>query len=95
MPHTNEALLPFGLPVPGRKVVVNAHAMRYAPTLAVWRAGHWLQRAARRMDAWLAVRAKARDDARCLQAMSERELLDIGIHPAHIQPAASARDWTT
>lgn len=73
---------------------MHAYALRYAPAVVVWKAGHWLLRAARRLDAWLAARAKARDDARCLQAMSDRELLDIGIDPARIHPAPGARDWT-
>jgi uncharacterized protein YjiS (DUF1127 family) len=73
---------------------MHTYALRHAPAVAVWKAGHWLLRSAHRMDAWLAARAKARDDDRCLQAMSDRELLDIGIDPARIHPAPWPRDWT-
>jgi uncharacterized protein YjiS (DUF1127 family) len=73
---------------------MHAYALRHAPAVVVWKTGQWLLRAARRLDGWLAARAKARDDARCLQAMSDRELLDIGIDPARIHPVTPARDWT-
>jgi hypothetical protein len=46
------------------------------------------------MDAWLAARAKAREDAYSREAMSDRELLDIGIDPARIRPAPWTKDWT-
>jgi uncharacterized protein YjiS (DUF1127 family) len=72
---------------------VHSYALRYPSALVVWKAGQWLQWAARRMDAWLAARAKARDDAQCLQAMSERELRDIGIDPARVR-APWTGDWT-
>ena len=73
---------------------MQTYALRYAPSVVVWKAGHWLLRTARRLDAWLAARAKARDDARCLQAMSDRELRDIGIDPARVHGAPRSRDWT-
>ena len=69
-------------------------SLRYPPAVFVWKAGKWLQRCARGMDAWLAARAKARDDALSLEAMSDRELLDIGIDPARIHPVPWTRDWT-
>jgi hypothetical protein len=73
---------------------MHAYALRHAPAVFIFKAGHWLQRSARRMDAWLAARAKARDDAQSLEAMSDRELLDIGIDPARVHPVPWPKDWT-
>ena len=73
---------------------MSAYAIRYAPAAFVWKAGTWLQRCARSMDAWLAARAKARDDAQSLEAMTDRELLDIGLDPGRIRPAPWVKDWT-
>ena len=73
---------------------MQAYALRYAPAVFVWKAGHWLQRCARRADAWMAARAKAREDALALEAMSDRELLDIGIDPARVHHVPPQRDWT-
>jgi uncharacterized protein YjiS (DUF1127 family) len=73
---------------------MHAYAMRHVPAALVFRAGTWLQRSARRMDAWLAARGKAREDSGSLDAMSDRELRDIGIDPARTHPAPWTRDWT-
>jgi uncharacterized protein YjiS (DUF1127 family) len=73
---------------------MHAYALRHTPAVVVFRTGMWLQRAARRMDAWLAARAKGREDAQALEAMTERELRDIGIDPARIHPAPWVKDWT-
>jgi uncharacterized protein YjiS (DUF1127 family) len=70
-----------------------AHALHYAPALLIFRTGAWLQRAARRMDAWLGARAKSRADALALEAMTDRELRDIGIDPARVHPMPWTRDW--
>ena len=72
---------------------LRAHGRR-APAVYVWKAGNWLQRTARRMDAWLAARAKAREDAQSLEAMTDRELLDIGVDPARVHPAPWVKDWS-
>lgn len=55
-----------------------------------------LGRAAERLDAWFAARAKARADGIALLAMSERELKDIGIDPGRIGagPETWRRDWS-
>ena len=68
--------------------------VRHAPAVFLWKAGQWLQRSARRMDAWLVARAKAREDTQSLEAMTDRELLDIGIDPARVHPAPWAKDWS-
>ena len=73
---------------------MHAYALRHAPAVVVWKAGVLLQRTARRLDAWLAARSKAREDAQSLEAMTDRELRDIGIDPARIHPAPWAKDWT-
>ena len=73
---------------------MHAHALHHAPAAFVFRAGGWLQRAARRLDTWLGARAKAREDAQALDAMTDRELRDIGIDPARVHPVQWARDWT-
>ncbi|MFO1303280.1 MAG: hypothetical protein U1F54_06080 [Burkholderiales bacterium] len=68
---------------------------RHAPAAAiVAQLGLWLVRSSRVLDAWLASRAKGRDDSLALEAMSERELRDIGIDPARIRPADWSRDWS-
>ena len=74
---------------------MNAYVMRHAPAAFMFKAGTWLQVAARKMDAWLAARAKAREDGLALEAMSDRELRDIGIDPARVHPMPMTRDWTT
>lgn len=65
--------------------------------LAQWLAGAAvaLGRIGLQLDGWFAAQAKARDDSTALQAMSERELRDIGLDPARVglQPAAWNRDW--
>lgn len=73
---------------------MHAYAMRHAPAAFIWKAGKWLQHSARRMDAWLAARAKSREDSQSLDAMSDRELRDIGIDPARVHPAPWVTDWT-
>lgn len=70
-----------------------AHAVHHAPAVVIFRAGTWLRRAARRIDAWLGARAKARDDALALEGMTDRELRDIGIDPARIHPVSWNKDW--
>jgi uncharacterized protein YjiS (DUF1127 family) len=72
---------------------VNAFARRYAPAAFLWKAGTWLQLAARALDIWLAARAKSRDDALALESMSDRELRDIGLDPGRINNARWERDW--
>ena len=67
---------------------------RNAPAAAlIAQLGLWLIRASRTLDAWLAARAKARDDSLALEAMSERELRDIGIDPGRVRSAEWSRDW--
>ena len=73
---------------------MHTYALRHAPALFIFKAGHSLQRWARRMDVWLAARARAREDAQSLEAMTDRELLDIGIDPARVHPMPWAKDWT-
>lgn len=55
-----------------------------------------LRASAERLDAWLASRKQAGVDSVTLEGMNERELRDIGIHPAHIgvQPDRWTRDWS-
>ena len=43
-----------------------------------------LRAIAARVDAWITARNKAADDRRQLAGMSERELLDIGLHPGAV-----------
>jgi uncharacterized protein YjiS (DUF1127 family) len=43
-----------------------------------------LRAIAMRVDAWITARNKAADDRRQLAGMSERELLDIGLHPGAV-----------
>ena len=73
---------------------MHAHSLRHAPAVFFYRTGTWLQRSARRMDAWLAARAKAREDAQSLAAMTDRELIDIGLDPARTHPAPWTKDWS-
>jgi len=73
---------------------MHAYALRHAPAIFIWKAGGWLQRTARGMDAWLAARGKVREDAQSLEGMTDRELRDIGIDPARVHPAPWVRDWT-
>ena len=73
---------------------MHAYAMRHSAAAFIWKAGTWLQHYARRMDAWLAARAKSREDSQALDAMNDRELRDIGIDPGRIHPAPWVRDWT-
>ena len=63
---------------------MHAYARRYAPAAFLWKAGTWLHVSARALDAWLAARAKAREDARALESMSDRELRDIGLSRSQI-----------
>jgi len=72
---------------------MHAHATRRAPSALLWRAGTWLHLWARALDRWLAARDKARDDAYALEAMSDRELRDIGLDPGRINNAQWPRDW--
>jgi uncharacterized protein YjiS (DUF1127 family) len=46
--------------------------------------------AASRLDARIAARRKAREDAHALATMSERELRDIGLHEASLPRTANA-----
>lgn len=66
---------------------------RTAPAAFMAGLGLWLIRTSRTLDAWLARRAKSRDDSAALDAMSERELRDIGLDPARARPAEWTRDW--
>ncbi|MFO1311138.1 MAG: hypothetical protein U1F41_03635 [Burkholderiales bacterium] len=73
---------------------MSATLARNAPAAALIAGlGLWLVRTSRTLDAWLASRAKARDDSLALESMSERELRDIGIDPGRIRPAEWTRDW--
>jgi uncharacterized protein YjiS (DUF1127 family) len=72
---------------------MHAYARRYASAAFLWKAGTWLHGSARALDSWLAARAKAHDDAHALEAMSERELRDIGLDPGRINNAQWPRDW--
>jgi uncharacterized protein YjiS (DUF1127 family) len=51
-----------------------------------------LRAIAARADAWIAARNKAADDRRLLAGMSERELLDIGLHPGAV-PRNGEAGW--
>jgi uncharacterized protein YjiS (DUF1127 family) len=72
---------------------MHAYARRHAPAAFLWKAGTWLHLSARALDSWLGARAKARDDAQTLEAMSDRELRDIGLDPGRINNAQWPRDW--
>ena len=72
---------------------MHAYARRYAPAAFLWKAGTWLHVSARALDAWLAARAKSREDALALESMSDRELRDIGLDPGRINNAPWERDW--
>jgi uncharacterized protein YjiS (DUF1127 family) len=48
-----------------------------------------LRALALRLDAWLGARKRADEDRQALDAMSDRELKDIGIPRASVSPAAS------
>ncbi|CAG1005014.1 hypothetical protein BURK1_03164 [Burkholderiales bacterium] len=48
----------------------------------------WLRAMALRVDAWLGARKRAAEDLDALAAMSDRDLLDIGIDRASIHAAA-------
>lgn len=74
---------------------MHAYITRNVPAAFMSALCGWLARSAQRMDAWLVARAKARDDSLLLDAMSERELRDIGIDPARVHPAPWTRDWPT
>ena len=65
----------------------------HASAAFLWKAGTWLHRSSHALESWLAARAKARDDAHALEAMSERELRDIGLDPGRINNAQWPRDW--
>jgi uncharacterized protein YjiS (DUF1127 family) len=62
---------------PGRTA---ASATALSATIAAW---------ARRLDAWLAQRARAARDREVLADMSERELKDIGLSRGFVDDAAS------
>jgi len=72
---------------------MQAYARRHAPAALLWKAGTWLHLSARLLDGWLAARAKSLDDARALEAMSDRELRDIGLDPRRINNAQWVEDW--
>ena len=72
---------------------MHAYARRHAPAAFLWKAGTWLHLSARLLDGWLAARAKSLDDARALEAMSDRELRDIGLDPRRINNAQWVEDW--
>ena len=63
---------------------MTSYIARHAPAAVVAIAGDALLAVARRLDAWLAARARAIDDSEALAAMSARELRDIGLDPARI-----------
>ena len=73
---------------------MHACSIRHAPAVVIWNFGSWLQQSAHRIDAWLAARAKSREDSLALEAMTDRELRDIGIDPARVNPVPWTRDWT-
>ena len=75
---------------------MNTHVSRYSMLLPRSRAGLWLAAGAQafrafatRVDAWLALRRGAAEDFDVLARMSDRELNDIGIGRASIEPIAS------
>jgi len=72
---------------------VHAYITRNVPAAFMSSLSGWLARSGQRMDAWLAARAKARDDSLLLEAMSDRELRDIGIDPGRVHSAPWTRDW--
>lgn len=63
---------------------MTSYVARHAPAAALALAGRALLEVARRLDEWLAARAKSIEDSEALAAMSERELRDIGLDPAQI-----------
>ena len=71
MPHTNEALAAVRPSFPRAEVSHASYdttcAMWPAPAVFFWKAGEWLQRSARRMDAWLARPRKVARDAQSLE----------------------------
>lgn len=72
---------------------MHAYISRNIPAGFMSALSGWLTRSAQRMDDWLAARAKARDDSLALEAMSDRELRDIGLDPGRVHPAPWTRDW--
>jgi len=71
--------------------------LRYPASALLGRTGRILHRfasalvaAAWRLDARIAERRKARDDARDLALMSSRELRDIGLHESNLPRTADA-----
>lgn len=73
---------------------MHATITRTAPAAFMAVLGLWLIRTSRSLDAWLARRAKSRDDSAALEAMSARELRDIGIDPGRIHSVEWTRDWS-
>ncbi len=67
---------------------MTSYVARHAPAAALALAGDALHGVARRLDAWLAARARSIEDSRALAAMSERELRDIGLDPARVRGGA-------
>lgn len=72
---------------------MHAYARRHATAIFLWKAGTWLHLSARRLDGWLAARARSREDASILAAMSDRELRDIGLDPSRADQAQWVGDW--
>ncbi|HEY8244917.1 MAG TPA: DUF1127 domain-containing protein [Casimicrobiaceae bacterium] len=60
-----------------------------APTDTLGRIADYAIAKARALDAWLATRRRAAQDRDDLAAMSDRELLDIGLSRASTDDAAS------
>ena len=80
---------------------MSTYIARHAAATLIWKTADTLHAGAealhayaQRLDAWLAERAKSADDRSALQAMSERELRDIGVDPARVRgPEHCLRDW--
>ena len=91
MPHTNEALRRSAF-LPRAEVAMHAYLPTPRPAAFVWKAaqiGCSVRR--QRIDAWLASRAKGARRRAVAEAMSDRELRDIGIDPARIHPRRGRR----
>jgi len=84
----------LGAPLPAAQHPLAASVITLSRGLAA--CAQRLRDAGLALDAWFAARAKANADSTALQGMSDRELADIGIHPAHVgvQVEAWRRDWT-
>lgn len=73
---------------------MHTHAARHSRPGATVHLPGWLRAVARRLSSWLARRDKLSDDDRVLEAMSARELRDIGLDPSRAC-SETADGWIT